>query len=616
MVCTIAFGATAQEPSARVLRPLLGKVVDADGNDVAGAKVHLSYSPVGTASDSGNEHQIQTTDNRGRFRFQAQPCTKHLIWAIGTPNDDGYRLATGLHWIAPGRPFELVTDQKSPVSKLTIRGIELWADYAPFQLQLAPGGLAIKGMTVDLDESGSCTLPPLPGGLTTATIIDKYGQPLTEVRIPTRPAFTRRSLLTRQEVPLVVVDPQGKPIAGATIRQRIRGLIQSDNGLTPSRPYRHLWREHGKTDANGRLVATIASRSEVFAEKNWEKFLFTATKQGFNVTHSGANGNKLFFDGKELEKQGGVTELKFTLKKAKPTILRLMRSPEHGLANQQVTLHRDIKIISSEGNSWSNDNLIFNLTTDGDGMLRIPTLTESENYIGVVLGGASSTEFIPQPLRRMSPHRAISLHRLKIIPGTEHRIELHKSATVKLQMLTEHGGPATDPELILISRAHKNNYDVDGWCTAATTDSAGRVVLQIQPGHWSVFARTKSGMSHLQLKLEDNETKQATMTFEKMPSMQGRVIDADGNPIAGAILDCNRSSTSSSGKRDPVLNAIASNMNWRWIGTTTTDKDGKFACHFLDLTGMTYGARFRHNNNQSENFQIVADDSPVTIQVK
>jgi hypothetical protein len=42
MVCTIAFGATAQEPSARVLRLLLGKVVDADGNDVAGAKVHLS----------------------------------------------------------------------------------------------------------------------------------------------------------------------------------------------------------------------------------------------------------------------------------------------------------------------------------------------------------------------------------------------------------------------------------------------------------------------------------------------------------------------------------------------------------------------------------------------
>ena len=96
----------------------------------------------------------------------------------------------------------------------------------------------------------------------------------------------------------------------------------------------------------------------------------------------------------------------------------------------------------------------------------------------------------------------------------------------------------------------------------------------------------------------------------------GKVIDDAGNAIAGAILMCHRSSSSSAGKRDPVLNTIASRMNWRWIGTTATDKDGKFACYFIELPGRSYGARFRHTNKQSLDFQVVANDSPMTITIK
>ena len=614
-----AFPATAQEPVARVFRPLLGNVVDANGNNVAGAEVHLSYSPTGTTSANTTEHQIQSTDNRGRFRFQAQPCTKQLIWAIGPPNEDGHRFVTGLSrwdWVAPGRPMQLVTNKEIPASKLTVKGIELWADYAPFKLQLAPGGIAIKGMTVDLDESGSCTLPLLPGGLTTATIIDKYGQPLAEVRIPRGRSATSRAPLNRWEVPLLVVDQQGKPIVDATIRQCIDAQLLSSSGLSPSPPSRHLWREHGKTDENGKLVASIASRHGVFEEGHWYKILFTATKDGFNLTHSGSASDKLFFDGKEIKKDKDITELKFTLKKAKPTILRIMKSPEMGFANQPVTLNREIKIVSKKGNSWSNENLIFNLTTDRDGRLQLPALTQSAHGVNVVISGAGITEFIPEPLRRMAPDRAITLHQVRSDSGKEHLIALYKSATVKLQMLTQHGSPATSAELTLISRNNENDLDYDGWCTTATVDSAGRVALQLQPGRWSVIARTKTGIAHLKLELQDNETKQASITLKKMPSMQGRVVDAAGNPAVGAILNCHRSSVTRAGKRDKVLDAIASRMNWRWINSTVTQADGKFTVTYLDRPGFQYGAYFRHNDKNSSSFDVTANDSPVTIKIK
>lgn len=612
--CAATCDATAQDAPERVLRPLLGKVVDAEGNGIAGAEVHLSYSPVGATGDSASEHKIATSDQRGRFRFQAQPCTKHLIWAIGTPDDNGYRLVTTVQWISPGRPFELVADNNHPVSKLTINGVESWAGYAPLRVTMAPGGIPLQDMRVDLGQSGSCTLPPLPGGLTSVTIHDKDSQPLARFSISKHEQSIKRTLKAMQELPLLVVDPQGKPIAGATIRQRIRGNGLLRNGLTPSLPNRYLWREHGKTNADGKLIAKVASGDKVFEQSRWQGLFFTATKEGLNSTHSGI-GEMPFIDGMQVEREG-LTELKFTLKEAKPTILRLMSSQERGLANQRVTVKTDIRIRQLNNRSWGNESLVFDLTTDNDGVLRFPALTQAIGGFQVLLGGASVTELISEPLRRMSPYRAVTLHEVKSKPGEEQRIDLHKTAKIKLQMLGEHGGPVTDAELILISRANKNNYDCDGWNTMATTDSAGRVALQMQPGRWSVFVRSKGCMAHLLLKLEANETKELNVTLKKMPTMHGRVIDSDGKPIANLQMNCHSSTWHNAGERNPILEAIAQNMNWSWIDGTKTDKDGMFACSYLELSGLTYEVRFRMGKKQSADFQVMPNDSPVTIIVK
>jgi hypothetical protein len=70
------------------------------------------------------------------------------------------------------------------------------------------------------------------------------------------------------------------------------------------------------------------------------------------------------------------------------------------------------------------------------------------------------------------------------------------------------------------------------------------------------------------------------------------------------------------GKRDKVLDAIASRMNWRWINSTVTQADGKFTVTYLDRPGFQYGAYFRHNDKNSSSFDVTANDSPVTIKIK
>lgn len=612
--CVTACHAAAQETTERVLRPLLGKVVDAEGNDVAGAEVHLSFAPIGDTGLAASEHQVATTDNRGRFRFQARPCTKHLIWAIGTPDEDGERLVTTLRWISPGRPFELVADQKHPASTLTILGIEAWADYAPFRLQIAPGGIPVEGMTVDLDPSGACTLPPLPDGQSSVTIHDKHGQALATVSSSKHQRSIRHPVHVMQELPMLVVDPQGKPIAGVTIRERIKANGSVSRALMPRRPNGYRWREHGKTDADGKLIAKVACSGKPFKSTDRQGLFFMATKQGLNTTHSGIS-RMPFFDGQQVKREG-VTELKFTLKEAKPTTLRLMSSPEHGLANQMVTLKSEIKVLELDHNGWTHESIVFNLTTDADGFVRMPALTEPIGRFEVVLGGESVTGLIPRPLRRMAPYRAIALHGVQLQPGKEQRVDLHKAATVKLQILGEHGGPVTDAELILISMANENDYNCDGWNTMATTDSAGRVALRMQSGRWCIFVRTKTGMAHIKLKLEHNETKELDVNIETMTAMHGLVVDGDGKPIANARLDIRSRSWSSGDNRDPTLEAIAQNLNWTWIDNTTTDKDGKFTCAFLDLPSLTYKVRVRHGKKQSPDFQVNANDSPVTITIE
>ena len=616
LIATLASAcvAIAQEPPTRVLRPLLGKIVDHEGQGVIGAEVHLSFSPIGNPDLAATEHKVTTTDQRGRFRFQAQPCTKHLIWAIGAARVDGVRLATTLQWISPGRPFELVADQEHPECKLTISGIESWADYAPLHVQMAPGGIPVEGMTAVLDETGSCTLPPLPGGLTSVSIHDKDGQPLTTVSISKHERKITRAMHPLQELPMVVVDPEGKAIAGATIRQRVRANGLLSNDLVPSLPNRVWWRDIGKTDADGKLVAHVANRGKLFTSSHWQGLFFTATKEGRNTTHSGIS-EMPFFDGQQVKGEG-LTALKFTLREAKPTILRLMQSPERGLANQAVTVKSGVRVKRFEKNGYSNESIVLQLTTDQDGLLRIPALTEQTGGFELLLGGVSVTGLIPEPLRRMSPYRAITLHEIKATPEKEQRIDLHKAAKVKLQLLGEHGGPVTDAELMLISRANRNNYTCNGWNTMASTDSAGRVALLVQPGRWSVFVRTKTGMAHVKLKLADGESQELNVSLKKMATMHGRVVDGDGKPIANVRLDCHSSTWHSGGNRDPILEAIAQNMNWNWISGTVTDKDGMFACAFLDLPGMGYEARVSHNRKKSPDFQIVPNDSPVTITIQ
>lgn len=607
-------GAVTQQPATKHLRTLLGKFVDADGEGVEGADVHIAFAPVGTAGNRARMHTVVKTDKRGRFRFKVTPCTRHLLWAIGPAGADGSRAVSAMQWATSGAPIELSASETHAICTLKLKGLEAWAALGPFRVAFAPGAIAIDGLAVDVSEDGTCTVPPLPAGRTSIDVLDKNGQLLTCITLSKFRKSTARTVPPMQSVPMIVVDANGKAIEGARIRQRLSAGQSSLAGYLPQPPGREVWRELGKTDATGKLTAKIANRKDPFETTSWQQLFFTASKEGHSTTHSGFRRHP-YFDGQEVKNEG-VSELKFTLQEGKTTVVRLMRDADNGLANQAVTVRRGIKIAQLDNSGWGVEGLIFHLTTDEQGRIKIPAVSNPIDKMQIIVAGdAVQNAFVPDKQRRMSPYRALTLHELRTKTGDEQQIDLSSFAKVQLRLLDESGNPAPDAQVMLISRAKKGDYDCGSWNTIATPDSAGRLALQLQPGRWAAFIRNKTSMAHINLKLEGSEAKPIEVRMKPMPTMLGRAVDGDGKPVANANLYCH-SSTWRGNNRDETLEEIARSLNWAWISDTTTDKDGNFACRFLDLPGMTYEARLRAGKKQSRDFAVIAGEDRVTFTIK
>ena len=178
LTCAAAAG-QAKTAAAPSLRPLLGKVVTADGAPLQDAEVHVVRPDETAPGNQAGEHLVLRTDARGRFRTKVVPCTHHLIWAIG-PDGDA-RVCSEPEWVNSGQLLELRADHPRPPCRVNVIGLEPWQDLAPFRVRVAVQGVGLSNTEAALDADGSCTMPAPPVGRVQFDVIDKNGQPLDSV---------------------------------------------------------------------------------------------------------------------------------------------------------------------------------------------------------------------------------------------------------------------------------------------------------------------------------------------------------------------------------------------------------------------------------------------------
>ncbi|MCB9876456.1 MAG: hypothetical protein H6835_02550 [Planctomycetes bacterium] len=587
--------------AAQQRRPLLGTVVDSDGEPLAGAEVVCAFAPPGAEANQVADLQHATADARGRFRVDVFACTRYRVWALGPPADDGARLASEVQSAAAGPLLALRATHRQLPPQVKFEGLDAWRELGPFRVRVSVAACQLDDTSIELVDD-TATLPVQPRTRCNLDLLCADGQPLLSHALTIAKAEHKVTVRPPQTMPMCVVDGAGKPVPGAIVRQRLSGGWSSGDGLGPSPPSRRLWRELGRTDDEGLLTAHLPLAEPPLANTNYQDLFFVAEKDGYRSTHSGFT-DQLFVDGTEVARDG-VEVLRFTLQTDEPITGRIQLAGR-GVAGLPIVVLAEIKTISKEGNGWRNEQLTRHAITADDGSFALSGLTNVQGVDVHVDAARLHGELVPEELRRMAPYSPLALHRAERQIPAVLQVNLGELRPLKLQLLDGTGGPAAGADVMLVSMAH-DDVDVDGWTPSATTDSAGRVALLVQPGKWLLFARTELDMAYQRLEVEGPQ--ELSLKMEPMPAMRGRVVDADGEPIAGAALYTTSASWHSGNDRDPALERIANNLNWSWIGRTRTDAEGRFVCCFLEQPGMTYQGKFQLAKQETPEFSIVTGE--------
>lgn len=591
-----ARGRTAQ-PQPASLQPLLGQVVGADGEPIEGAEVHCVLPDETAPGNRTAAHVVVKTDARGRFCTKVRPCTQHLIWAIGPQGDQ--RVCSKVQWTTSGL-VSLRADRPRPDCTVNVRGLEAWQKFAPFRLRIAVAGSELADVELEIPADGTCELPPTPADQVQLDVIDKDGQPLYSQWFQRMKSLVTLQVQPPQQIPIRAIDDDGEPVAGAIIRYRMDGGITPRASYTAKLPARRLWRQLGETDADGTLRAQISAAQDPFLNMVRGTMMFVAEKDGRKTSHSGF-ADSPYLDG-VIVPRVGCSELRFTMPKAEALVGRV-----RGLADQPLLVRRGIRI---EGVRFRRlDTLLLRVRTDENGQFRVPQLQTRLDTIDILLrGDRPRARLMPAALQRRTPQRTAAFHGISDFQGQPLEFAVDQMPTLEIQLLDANGGPANDAELLFVSLERKS-ITCDSWTTRATADSAGRVAIRLEPGKWFVFGRNARHMAQLRIDLQGDERHE--LRLKPMPAMHGKLVDANGKPVANAQLYCY--STVTGRNPNKGLAAIATCYNWDWISDVYTDENGDFYCAFLEMPGNTYEARFISGKRRSAAFHVQASEEPLTF---
>jgi hypothetical protein len=185
-------------------------------------------------------------------------------------------------------------------SRPKITGLQAWQELAPFRVRVHPCAQVDLAIEADVTADGDVALPPLPPGAPCAELLDKAGATLhgwtylqTNGESPVPPP---------QQLPLLAVDADGKPVAGARILHRSADLRRWDGGFLSTGP-RERWRLVATTGADGKATALLPLAADpTQPDQKPDSLVLLAQQDGCADSHSGFEDG-WFVDGKKLAEQ-------------------------------------------------------------------------------------------------------------------------------------------------------------------------------------------------------------------------------------------------------------------------------------------------------------------------
>lgn len=244
------------EPLARTLTRVRGRCVDARGRPLAGVELECAYPPARATSDASGEFELELELTEPQSTRAAIVARGRGLGVVSAEVElQSGSSATLADWVL--QPAAILRGAVRDAAGAPLAGVEVRCTAAEFACPTAcatPRG-AVLCSTVS-DERGAFELDSAPAGELCVWAGD-YGRTLW---VSTRP-FEVRSGAAVEGIELVtplvaresllgvrVLDPRGRPIAGAQILYRFHDRARGGSGL-------------GEADESGRWIVEVAQRA-------------------------------------------------------------------------------------------------------------------------------------------------------------------------------------------------------------------------------------------------------------------------------------------------------------------------------------------------------------------
>ena len=611
----LACSAGAQEPveqtapvSVSPQEMLLGVVRLADGRPWVGAEVHVIGSRFFWRDGLGECFRATvTTGPRGRFRIRVPADRQYSLYAVSPEKDwkssGRFLISDLLEGGCAGRVLELrARDRWQRAVKLTIEG--RGRAQGALRCELVGRSVNFDRVSLPVAEDGTVIVPPRAGGSALLVFSDDRG-PIgqTSPRYSYAngdPAFQGQNyeLPAPRRYEISVLDKKSKkPIEGAVVRHVLREHMYADTRVISYQAGRWLiQRRLGTTGVDGVLGAnvptTTTSRGKSLAQ-------LRVDAPGYSMVSTRSAGNRLktlsyeVLEPKEGAGEDAPTRIRVLLEAEKPRSLRLLGKGRAPLAGLRV-IYRGQGRLQLDNNSYTSFYLAQNVhASDEDGRIVLPARSPQESKQVDLLVDAAFLRALGLPtelLGELPP--TMPLHSGGLWgDAADKDFDLAKARILRGRVLRPDGRPQRAPSLIL-EPAKRRTHSFREVGTPWNGGRDGSFARLLLPGSYMLACmEPEAGYVLEELEIEAGEGPlERTLALKEMNFVSGRVVDAAGQPLAGATLSVAGWSMSGSMLRD----RFAIQVNQRHP-LATSDEQGRFRFTFIPTTNvrMNFRASFR-----------------------
>lgn len=575
-------------------QPAFVRVVDAEGRPLAGATVTFAGGLPHLAPAVPADVLAVTSDARGRATAKLRTDLCYCAFAVlpAAPDSQGQRgRRSKVHgYFAAGALLELPCVEAWSPTRVRISGAAAWAEHGPLQCMAwteYPG----RGELLEASATDEFVLGPAAAHAATLEVRDRHGRALWTAPV----GQSTIALPPPQQVPVRVVDERGQPLAGVPIRQRVwrRPALRPGGFGGVAEP---RWAELDVTGRDGRCTVVVAYPTDPLQQPAAPDLFLCAAPTDRPEVLGGILNRQLLRDDLRC-KESKLTELVFTCAALEP-----LRGRCQVPAGTTAELHV-VAALGTDARSYQHDPRWYSAAVGDDGRFAFSAppkaLHGGRLYLLPPGGGAwafpfESGRLLPEAVAAEGApwHRAQGL------------------AAISIAVVEPDGGPARGGVLWELQEGRPQSLREAVMMTPL--DAAGTARLERQPGRWLFAVVTQQGYGCLDVTL-DGKASAESLRLAPFARMRLRIVDADGQPVAGAALSV--AGTRTRGTGDPVealWQSVAQGRRLR-LPELASDAHGNLTIDFVPAPGLTVQLACRAGGRASPMFALEANEEPLVV---